>query len=60
MQYLKYNTGMCGPWDNPYPTWGRSRPDDGWAPEKETVRMDDAAYELLMATSRDRILGDEK
>ncbi|VTT64987.1 unnamed protein product [Fusarium fujikuroi] len=54
MQYLKYDIGMCWSWDNPYPTWGRSRPDDGWAPEKETVGLGDAAYELLMATIRDR------
>ncbi|KAF5626843.1 hypothetical protein F25303_10971 [Fusarium sp. NRRL 25303] len=60
MQYIKYDIGMCGPWDNPYPTRGRGRPDDGWAPEKKTVGVDDAAYELLMATIRDRISGDEK
>ncbi|KAF5639548.1 uncharacterized protein FTJAE_4886 [Fusarium tjaetaba] len=60
MQYIKYDIGMCGPWDNPYRTWGRHQPDDGWAPEKETVEIDDAVYELLMTTIRDRITGDEK
>lgn len=60
MQYIKYYIGMFGSWDNPYWTRGRHQPDDGWAPEKETVEIDDAMYELLMATIQNRITGDEK
>ncbi|KAF4445321.1 hypothetical protein FACUT_17 [Fusarium acutatum] len=60
MQYISYKVVTSHPWENPNRTRGMGQPDDGWAPEKETVGMDDAIYELLMATIRDRISGDEK
>jgi hypothetical protein len=60
MQYIRYDIGMCEPVDNPYRTRGRHQQDDGWAPEKETVEIDDAVHELLMATIQGRTTGEEK
>ncbi|KAF4343801.1 hypothetical protein FBEOM_2235 [Fusarium beomiforme] len=56
MQYIYYSVGLCpSQWDHPYHLCSRFAKEEGWAPEDETVALDDAAYELFMEAIRDRL-----
>ncbi|KAF5678620.1 hypothetical protein FHETE_1172 [Fusarium heterosporum] len=56
MEYIYYDIGQGpSPWEYANIHWDRWEKDAGCAPEDETVAMDDAAYDMLMATIQDRL-----
>ncbi|KAF4973682.1 hypothetical protein FSARC_71 [Fusarium sarcochroum] len=55
MSYIAYDIGTCPwLWHFPYERRGRVVKKEGWAPERDTIARDDAAYDSLIAATRAR------